>query len=90
LQKGEDMTLKQGDKEHVTTRGMLMDESATPARHKLVTPQELPPAEGDQFDSQFALLDEREHGDAAERAGGRRRAADKPLTPNETAPPKRT
>jgi hypothetical protein len=84
------MTPKQGDKEHVTTRGMVMDESATRARHNLVTPQELPPAEGDQFDSQFALLDEREHGDAAERAGGRRRAPDKPLTPNETAPPKRT
>jgi hypothetical protein len=83
------MTPKQGDKERVTTRGMLMDESATPARHNLVTPQELPPVQGDQFDSRFVLLDEREHGDATERSVSRRRAADKPLTPNETAPPPR-
>jgi hypothetical protein len=90
LQKGEDMSPKHGDKERVVTRGMLMDESATPARHSLVTPQELPPSEGDQFDSRFALLDERERGDATKRPGGRQEGADKPLTPDETTPPKRS
>ena len=87
MQKVEDMTPKQGDKEPVA-RGMLMDESATPARHNLVTPQELPPAEGDESEGRFALLDEREHGDTTERPVGRR-AAEKPLTPSETAPPPR-
>jgi hypothetical protein len=90
LQKGEDMTPKQVDKERVTTRGMLMDEAATPARHSLVTPEELPPAEGDQFDGRFALLDERDRGDAAARAGKPRRASDKPISPDEAAPPKGT
>jgi hypothetical protein len=88
VQKVEDMTPKQGDKEPVA-RGMLMDESATPARHSLVTPQELPPAEGDESEGRFALLDERDHGAANEPAVGRRRAAEKPVTPTETAPPPR-
>jgi len=83
------MTPKKEDKERVSTE-MFIDESATPARHGLVTLQELPPALSDQFDSRFALLDERDHVDAAERADRQRHAADKPLTPNETAPPRQT
>ena len=82
------MTPKQGDKEPVAP-GMLMDESGTPARHSLVTPQELPPAEGDELASRFSLLDEREDGDATKRTVSGRRAAEKPLSPNEEPPTSR-
>jgi hypothetical protein len=86
------MTPKQVDKEKepAATRGMLMDESATPARHRLVALEELPPAESDEFDRRFALLDEREHGDVTKQADGRRRGSDTPISPDETAPPDQT
>ena len=54
-----------------------MDESATPARYRLVTPQELPPADAKVFEEHFALLDERD-ARVPERPDGSRPTARKP------------
>jgi hypothetical protein len=49
------------DHQDLTTRGMLMDDDfPTPALHSLTRPQETPPMDADEFDTQFALMDDRD------------------------------
>jgi hypothetical protein len=47
------------DHEDLTMRGMLMDDDSTPARYSLTRPVETPPVDADEFDAQFAVMDDR-------------------------------
>jgi hypothetical protein len=74
------------DHENLTTRGMLMDDSPTPALYTLTRPLEIPPTEADEFDAHFALMDDRDRAHLGDGTNIVRQAAREPQEIRETPP----
>ena len=62
----------------LTMRGMLMDDSPTPALYSLTRPLEIPPMEADEFDKHFALMDDRDRAHLGDGTSIVRQAAQEP------------
>ena len=74
------------DHEDLTMRGMLMDDSPTPALYSLTRPLEIPPIDADEFDAHFALMDDRERAHLEDGANIVRQAAGEPQEIQEAPP----